>query len=96
MIGRSIFNHFLLVALLIVFCFLNSKIWFSENGFQRLRYLEEINAEQLQANQIQQAANDRISEEIVSLKQDSAMVEYAARADLGMISSGETYYQFAS
>ena len=96
MIGRAILNHCILVALFMVFCFLNSKIWFSENGFQRLRYLEEINAEQLQTNKMQQAVNDRISEEVVSLKQDSAMVEYAARSDLGMVSPGETYYQFSS
>jgi cell division protein FtsB len=96
MMSRALFNHFLLIALFGVFCFLNSKIWFSENGFQRLRYLQELNAEQSQMNASQQADNDRIAEDIASLKQDTEMVEYAARSDLGMVSPGETYYQFAS
>lgn len=96
MISRAIFNHFLLLALLAIFCFLNSKIWFAENGFQRLRYLEEINAEQLRANKSQQAENKRLSEEIALFKQGNSVVEYAARADLGMVAPGETYYQFAS
>ena len=96
MIGRALLNHLLLVALFLVFCLLNSKIWFSDNGFQRLRYLEEMNAEQSSANAIRQAENDRMMGEISSLQQDGDMVEYAARADLGMIARGETYFQFAS
>ena len=89
------FNSVLIVILFCVFMFLSYKIWLSENGFNRLLYLEGLVREEETINKNLVAGNLAMSFEVESLKNDESLIEYSARSDLGMIKKNETYYQFS-
>lgn len=81
----------ILVLLLLV---LQYRLWFSEGSIQdavRLRAeADESRAEVLRLSKRNQA----LAAEVGDLKRGLEAIEERARADLGMISEGETFYQF--
>lgn len=89
------FNKFLITILVFSFLFLNYKIWFSENSFNRYSRLKVQYAEQKSINEALEFTNKDIQQEISALDNDSTFLEYAARSDLGMVAPGEVYYQFS-
>ncbi|MEE3003704.1 MAG: septum formation initiator family protein [Pseudomonadota bacterium] len=89
------FNKFLITILVFSFLFLNYKIWFSENSFNRYSRLKTQFTEQKSINEALENRNKDIQEEIFALADDSTLLEYAARSDLGMVDPGEIYYQFS-
>jgi len=83
----------LLVILGIVALALQGQLWFSDDGFGKTRGLRAAVAEQRLQNEALRARNQLLDAEVVNLKQSLEAAEERARTDLGMIGSGETFYQ---
>ncbi|MFK7996077.1 MAG: cell division protein FtsB [Granulosicoccus sp.] len=80
-----------LVALLLL---LQYRLWFGDGSIQevsRLRHeATSSRAELIRLNE----RNKALAAEVADLKRGLDAIEERARADLGMISNGETFYQF--
>jgi cell division protein FtsB len=72
---------------------LQGQLWFSDDGFSKTRKLRAAVAEQRLQNEELRARNATLDAEVVNLKQSREAAEERARTDLGMIGSGETFYQ---
>ncbi len=88
-----IFKWLLLLQILIAIV-LQSSLWFSEASLLSIWKLDRQIAQYQQSNQLLVDRNQRVLQNIVSLKQRGAAIEEQARLDLGMIRPGETYYYF--
>ena len=84
----------LLAVLIILLLALQYRLWFGDGSIQevsRLREQADANrAEVLRLN----SRNQALAAEVADLKRGLDAIEERARADLGMISEGETFYQF--
>lgn len=84
----------LLVALILIFCALQYRIWFGSGSAQELWRLQE--QARVRAAQVQQLKNrnEALEAEVADLKRGLDAIEERARSELGMISEDETFYQF--
>lgn len=69
------------------------KLWFEEDGIVYYWNNQQKLKLQLSNNNKQQEINNVLFAEVASLKDGYSAIEERARNDLGMIKSGETYYQ---
>ncbi len=83
----------LAAILFLLLLLLQYRLWFGDGGLLRLWQLDEAVA-------LQEAENDRLGErnaaleaEVRDLKKGVAAIEERARADLGMVKEGETFFQ---
>lgn len=84
---------FVTTILLVLLAVLQYKLWFSPDGISQFWLLKQNIAQQDQQNNILQARNDRVRAEIEDLKNGGEAIEEHARNDLGLIKSGESFYQ---
>jgi len=77
-------------ALLIV---LQGPLWFGNGGVFALKELRHELAQQRQENQRLRERNLALGAEVLDLKLGLEAVEERARAELGMVRRGETFYQ---
>ncbi|MBA4697066.1 MAG: septum formation initiator family protein [Legionella sp.] len=84
-------TYFLILAIVL----LHYKLWLSNDSVLHLRQSQQRLAQQQQANEKQTQRNQAMIAEIIELKQGEQALEEQARFALGMIKSGETYYQFS-
>lgn len=82
-----------LVALIVCFVFLQRELWSTNSGLPYGWQLNEKIAAQKRANAQIQQANLRKRTEIKALKAGGAAIEEHARADLGWVKRGETFYR---
>ncbi len=83
----------LAAALLTALVLLQYRLWFSNDGVRDvLRLKDQVAAQQLQNASLAER-NRQLAAEVHDLKQGYAALEERARADLGMISGNETFYQ---
>jgi cell division protein FtsB len=82
-----------LLALLALLAALQAKLWFGAGGLPDARRLEETVKEQRAENARLQQRNDALTAEVEDLKSGEAAVEERARAELGMVKPGETFYR---
>ena len=82
-----------LLALLALLLALQAKLWFGAGGLPDARRLEVTVAEQRAENARLQQRNDALGAEVEDLKSGEAAVEERARAELGMVKPGETFYR---
>jgi cell division protein FtsB len=82
-----------LLALLALLAALQAKLWFGAGGLPDARRLEETVREQRAENARLQQRNDALGAEVEDLKSGEAAVEERARAELGMVKPGETFYR---
>lgn len=75
---------------------LQYQYWFGENGNHALNKLKKQVAEQQYLNVEQQKANHVLLADVKDLKSGLEAVEEHARADLGLIKSGETFVQMST
>jgi cell division protein FtsB len=83
----------LLVALAILFVYLQMRLWVGEGSLAEVTTLKhEINQQKTEIERLTQR-NAALQAEVMSLKKDLDAVEERARSDLGMIREGEVFYQ---
>lgn len=84
----------LVIVLVMLLLALQYRLWFSDGSIQDVSRLRAEAAEsQAQVEQLNKR-NQALVAEVRDLKRGLDAIEERARADLGMISEGETFYQF--
>lgn len=86
----------MLIFAILVLVGLQYQYWFGENGNRALVQLKKQVAEQQYINHEQQKANQILLADVKDLKNGLEAVEEHARADLGLIKSGETFVQMST
>lgn len=87
--------RFLMVVLAVVLVLLQARLWLSNGGLREVWRLESEVARRIEDNDRLAARNSALEAEVRDLKQGLAAAEERARTELGMIRSGETFYQIA-
>ena len=73
-----------------------ARLWSSDDALREVWRLEALIAERTADNRGLAARNAALEGEVQDLKQGLAAAEERARADLGMIAEGETFYQITT
>ena len=84
--------RWLLIILVVLFIGLQTRLWFGEGSLAHKSELDQQLQVQRQKNELLLLRNQRIAEEVKSLKNNLGSIEEKAREDLGMIKQGETFY----
>jgi len=84
---------YLLIALVIIFAFLQYGFWFAKDGVLEAAHLRQNISELKAANEAITKHNMQLTSEIADLKRGGAAIEHRARSDLGMIKQNEVFYQ---
>ena len=85
----------LMVVLAVVLVLLQARLWLSNGGLREVWRLETEVARRVEDNGRLAARNTALEAEVRDLKQGLAAAEERARTELGMIHTGETFYQIA-
>jgi cell division protein FtsB len=85
----------LMIVLAAVLVLLQARLWLSNGGLREVWRLEAEVARRIDDNARLAARNSALEAEVLDLKQGLAAAEERARTELGMIRSGETFYQIA-
>jgi cell division protein FtsB len=84
----------LVVVLIILLGIFQYNLWFGQSGvIDSLKFKKEI-AEQAEENESLAARNQKLLNEIHSLKEGRETIETLAREQMDMIKQDETYYRF--
>jgi cell division protein FtsB len=87
--------RFVMVVLAVVLVLLQARLWLSNGGMREVWRLEAEVARRTEENVRLATRNSSLEAEVRDLKQGQAAIEERARTDLGMIQSGETFFQIA-
>jgi cell division protein FtsB len=85
----------LIVALAGILVLLQARLWISDGGLSEVWRLTAEVGHRTEENGKLAARNNALEAEVLDLKQGVAAAEERARTELGMIQSGETFYQIA-
>lgn len=91
--GSSKVLRLLFYGMVILLLLLQYPLWFGNGGIFTIRALKNEIAAQREENARLKERNQALAAEVVDLKQGLEAVEERARAELGMIRKGETFYQ---
>lgn len=83
----------ILCVFIVVLIFLQYELWFSMGGIVTFKQLSNTITKQKERINDLEHENQRLSLEISDLRHGHEMLESKARSQLGMVKSGETYYQ---
>jgi cell division protein FtsB len=83
----------ILVALVALLLLLQYRLWLGQGGLLTIWHLKQEIAEQVVENQTLKQRNNILLADIEDLKNGNEAVEERARNDLGMVKSGEHFYQ---
>jgi cell division protein FtsB len=83
----------LIAVLAILFLFLQFRLWVGEGSLAEVNNLKQEIARQEQALAGLRERNRRLQAEVDDLRSGKAAIEERARSELGMIKSGEIFYQ---
>lgn len=86
-------SRLLALILLAVLLLLQIKLWVGDGGWREVEQLETSVGSQEAENRKLEQRNAALAAEVDDLKQGQAAVEERARAELGMIKPGETFYR---
>ena len=84
--------RFFIIILIIFFLMIQFDIWFKDDGFYRVKELEQMIGSQVEENERLKLRNEQLEREIEELKSGTESIEEKARTDLGMIKEGEEFY----
>ncbi|MGB0449337.1 MAG: cell division protein FtsB [Porticoccaceae bacterium] len=84
--------RWLLIILLVLLAGLQFRLWVGEGSLAHRAELNRQLDEQEQENRTLRERNALIATDVESLKTNLSAIEEKARADLGMIKRGETFY----
>lgn len=85
-------RNWLLLVLLGMLVWLQYRLWLGSGSWEEVTQLRREIAQQEQLNSELRERNERLSNEVRSLKTDLNKVEQRARSELGLIQEGETFY----
>ncbi len=87
-----------ILLLLLVVCLgvVQARLWSPEDGLREVWRLKDLIVQRTRDNRDLAARNAALEGEVQDLKQGLAAAEERARADLGMIAEGETFYQITT
>lgn len=83
----------LLFLLIFLFCLMQYKLWVGDGSLVDVHELRRSIEEQKEENKRLAERNRELEAEVKDLKEGLAAIEERARANLGMIKKGETFYQ---
>ena len=89
--GKRLLVPLVLVLLLGLF---HSQLWVGRGSIPNVREMQQRLEAQLANNQLRQASNDQLANEIKDLQEGLEMVEEKARSELGMVKPNEMFVQF--
>jgi cell division protein FtsB len=81
-----------LVVLILLLVLLQYRLWLGEGSYASVYRLKREIATQAHANKALATRNRQLEAEIDSLKEGDAATEERARADLGMVKEGESFF----
>jgi|OM-RGC.v1.030504851 cell division protein FtsB len=84
--------RWLTLILLVLLAGLQFRLWVGEGSLAHRAELNRQLQQQEEENQALRDRNQRIATDVESLKTNLDSIEEKARADLGMIKQGETFY----
>ena len=84
--------RFFIIILIVFFLMIQFDIWFKEDGFYRVKELEQMIGNQVEENKRLKLRNEQLEREIEELKSGTESIEEKARTDLGMIKEDEEFY----
>ena len=84
--------RFFIIILIVFFLMIQFDIWFKDDGFYRVKELEQLIGNQVEENKRLKLRNEQLQREIEELKSGTESIEEKARTDLGMIKEGEEFY----
>ena len=84
--------RFFIIILIVFFLMIQFDIWFKDDGFYRVKELEQMIGNQVEENKRLKLRNEQLQREIEELKSGTESIEEKARTDFGMIKEGEEFY----
>ena len=84
--------RFFIIILIVFFLMIQFDIWFKDDGFYRVKELEQMIGSQVEENKRLKLRNEQLEREIEELKSGTESIEEKARTDLGMIKEDEEFY----
>ena len=84
--------RFFIIILIVFFLMIQFDIWFKDDGFYRVKELEQMIGSQVEENERLKLRNEQLEREIEELISGTESIEEKARTDLGMIKEGEEFY----
>ena len=84
--------RFFIIILIVFFLMIQFDIWLKDDGFYRMKELEQMIDSQVEENERLKLRNKQLEREIEELKSGTESIEEKARTDLGMIKEGEEFY----
>ena len=85
--------RYLIISLLVILALLQYRLWFSPGGRADVDKLEETRQDLVDENEHLKERNDSLAAEVIDLQHGVEAVEERARSEMGMIKSGEVFYQ---
>jgi cell division protein FtsB len=82
-----------MVVLFALLCVLQYKLWFDQGGVNETLQLDQEIKEQTLQNLLLSDRNQSLAAEVADLKSGQDAIEERARNELGMVKSGEVFYQ---
>ena len=79
--------------LIVLLVLLQYRLWYGNGSLPDLRALEEVKAEKVIENDELQERNRALTAEVINLKEGMDAIEERARSEMGMVQSGETFFQ---
>ncbi|MFL1731872.1 FtsB family cell division protein [Moraxella oculi] len=93
----GVIGHLCLIGLgLVILMVLQHRYWYGENGHASVQTLHEQVAKQKAINIEQAYINNLLRADVHDLKTQTSAIEEHARIDLGLIKSGETFFQMSN
>jgi cell division protein FtsB len=83
----------LLIASCALLAMLQFRLWLGAGGLNEVAHLRQQISQQRGENELLMERNRTLAAEVADLKQGTAAIEERARTDLGMVGTGETFYQ---
>lgn len=90
--SRLNFRNALVLVLLLMIAYFQSRLWIGEGSFANLSSVQEQIDQRKDENDLLIERNERLLEEVKALKSGTAAIEQRARADLGLVKENETFY----
>ena len=81
------------IILLVILALLQYRLWLSPGGLLDVNELEQAKRELVDENQRLSERNASLAAEVIDLQHGLEAVEERARSEMGMIKSGEVFYQ---
>ncbi|MBV8801507.1 MAG: septum formation initiator family protein [Gammaproteobacteria bacterium] len=81
------------IFLLIVFLFLQHRLWFAAGGISDMIHLKKQLAHETLINTELKKRNEILKHQVLYLQKNQSTIESRARQELGMIKKDETFYQ---